>query len=167
MKTGFLVTWLKSSFVVTSLRKEAAGRFAGRPLVCLDFVGSRFAALSHVVVVLVFHSPSTLSGHFGRSQLTYPHCSWASLLCSLPVLSDVTSNIALQRKKYRHSFCRPEKMIFVITNLNILYIILLSPKFWTCVCKIRQFWADYRLRFVAQNLRANVKMACSLLRKTP
>ena len=27
------------------------------------------------------------SGHSGRSQLTYPHCSWASLLCSLPVLS--------------------------------------------------------------------------------
>ena len=27
------------------------------------------------------------SGHFGRGELTYPHCSWASLLCSLPVLS--------------------------------------------------------------------------------
>ena len=27
------------------------------------------------------------SGHFGCGQLTYPHCSWASLLCSLPVLS--------------------------------------------------------------------------------
>ena len=26
-------------------------------------------------------------GHFGRSQLTWPHCSWASLLSSLPVLS--------------------------------------------------------------------------------
>ena len=28
-----------------------------------------------------------LSGHFGRGQLTYPQCSWASLLGSLPVLS--------------------------------------------------------------------------------
>ena len=27
------------------------------------------------------------SGHFGCSQFTYPHCSWASLLGSLPVLS--------------------------------------------------------------------------------
>ena len=27
------------------------------------------------------------SCHFGHSQLTYPHCSWASLLGSLPVLS--------------------------------------------------------------------------------
>ena len=27
------------------------------------------------------------SGHFGRGQLSYPHCSWASLPGSLPVLS--------------------------------------------------------------------------------
>ena len=27
------------------------------------------------------------SGQFGQSQLTYPYCSWASLLGSLPVLS--------------------------------------------------------------------------------
>ena len=27
------------------------------------------------------------SGHFGCGQLTYPHCSWASLLGSLPVVS--------------------------------------------------------------------------------
>ena len=26
-------------------------------------------------------------GHFERGQLAYPHCSWASLLGSLPVLS--------------------------------------------------------------------------------
>ena len=34
-----------------------------------------FSAFQHVL------------GHFGRGQLTYPHCSWASLLGSLPVLS--------------------------------------------------------------------------------
>ena len=39
------------------------------------------------VVVLVFYGPSTLLGHFGRGQLTYPHCSWANLLGSLLVLS--------------------------------------------------------------------------------
>ena len=33
-----------------------------------------FTALQHIL------------GHFGRGQLTYPHCSWASLLGSLPVL---------------------------------------------------------------------------------
>ena len=80
---------------------------------------------------------------------------------------DMTSNVALQRKKYWHSFGRPEKLIFIITNLNILYIILLSPKFWTSIYKIRQYWATYRLRFVARNLRANVKMSCPLLCKTP
>ena len=41
-------------------------------LVWFDFC---FTALQHIL------------GHFGRSQLTYPHCSWASLLGSLPVLS--------------------------------------------------------------------------------
>ena len=64
-------------------------------------------------------------------------------------------------------FVGQKKMVFVITNLNILYIILLSTKFMTCVYKIRQYWADYVLRFVARNLRANVKMSCPLLRKKP
>ena len=43
-----------------------------------------------MVVVLVFYGSSALqhfSGHFGHGQLTYQHCSWASLLDSLPVLS--------------------------------------------------------------------------------
>ena len=33
-------------------------------------------------------------GHFGHGQLTYPHCSWASLLCRLPARSahSVASN---------------------------------------------------------------------------
>ena len=38
-------------------------------------------------VVLVFYGLPHFSGHFGHGQLTYPHCSWASLLGSLPVLS--------------------------------------------------------------------------------
>ena len=42
--------------------------------------------LQYYVVVLFFYGPSTVSCHF-RGQLTYPHCSWASLLGSLPVLS--------------------------------------------------------------------------------
>ena len=45
--------------------------------------------LAHVVVaVIVFYGPSTLFVAFrARSALTYSHCSWASLLGSLPVLS--------------------------------------------------------------------------------
>ena len=39
---------------------------------CIDV----FTALQHILC------------NFGRGQLTYPHCSWASLLGSLPVLSD-------------------------------------------------------------------------------
>ena len=41
-----------------------------------------------------FMATGHILGHFGRSQLTYPHCSWASLLNSLPVLSarSFTSN---------------------------------------------------------------------------
>ena len=37
-----------------------------------------------VVAVLVFYGPST---QLGRNQLSYPYCSWASLLGSLQVLS--------------------------------------------------------------------------------
>ena len=40
-----------------------------------------------VVVVLVFYDPSTHLGNFVLGQLTDPHCFWASLLGSLPVLS--------------------------------------------------------------------------------
>ena len=40
-----------------------------------------------IVVVLVFYGPSTLFRSFWARQLTYPSCSWASLLGSLPVLS--------------------------------------------------------------------------------
>ena len=41
-------------------------------LVWFDFC---FTALQHIL------------GHFGRGQLAYPHCWWANLLGSLPVLS--------------------------------------------------------------------------------
>ena len=40
-----------------------------------------------VVVVLGFYGPSTLFRSFRGGQLTYPHCSFASFLGSLPVLS--------------------------------------------------------------------------------
>ena len=39
-----------------------------------------------LLLCLCFTALRHISGHFGRSQLTYPHCSWASLLGSLPVL---------------------------------------------------------------------------------
>ena len=89
--------------------------------------------------------------------------------CIYTHVYDVTSNVALQHKKNTGiPFAeQKKKMIFIITNLNILYIILLGTKFWTCVYKIRQYWANYMLRFVARNLRDNVKISCPLLRKTP
>ena len=37
------------------------------------------------ICCLLFFSPVRhISGHFGRGQLTYPHCSWARLQCSRP-----------------------------------------------------------------------------------
>ena len=40
-----------------------------------------------VFVCWCFTALRHFSGHFGHGQLTCPHCSWASLLGSLPVLS--------------------------------------------------------------------------------
>ena len=58
-------------------------------------------------------------------------------------------------------FVDQKKRIFIITNLNILYIILLSTIFWTWVYNICHYRANYKLRFVAQNQRANVKNVMS------
>ena len=52
-----------------------------------------FTALRHIL------------GHFERGQLAYPHCSWASLLGSLPVLNaySFTSNNFLNQRKGENS----------------------------------------------------------------
>ena len=54
-----------------------------------------------VVVVLVFHDPSTFfSGHFGRGQLIYPHCFWACLISSLvPVHKDTIFSLYEDRSE--------------------------------------------------------------------
>ena len=41
----------------------------------------------NVVLCWCFMALRLFSGHFGRGQLIYPHCSWANLPGSLPVLS--------------------------------------------------------------------------------
>ena len=43
--------------------------------------------LKYCCCVGVLRPFETFSGHFGRGQLTYPYCSWASFLGSLHVLS--------------------------------------------------------------------------------
>ena len=50
---------------------------------------NRHVALKNVFLLLCwcFTALRHILGHFGRGQLTYPHCSWASLLGRLPVLS--------------------------------------------------------------------------------
>ena len=42
---------------------------------------------SDLLLCWCFTALRHISGHFGFGQLTYPHCSWASLLGSLPVHS--------------------------------------------------------------------------------
>ena len=53
-------------------------------LLCISamtYVQRRFDWLVGCIIAL-----QNILGHFERSQLAYPHCSWASLLGSLPVL---------------------------------------------------------------------------------
>ena len=64
----------------------------GKPVKTLTF--SLLSADHFRAVVLMFGwlcwcymALRHILGHFRRSQLTQPHCSWASLLGSLPVLS--------------------------------------------------------------------------------
>ena len=52
-----------------------------------DILVVRLDRYNVVVLYLCFIALRHFSGHFWRSQLTYPLCSWASLLGSLPVLS--------------------------------------------------------------------------------
>ena len=82
----------------------------------------------------------------------FPYFHNYVIYCTCECITNLTWRQMLRynAKQYRHSFCIPEKMIFIITNLNTLYIILVSPEFWTCVYKIRQYLANYRLRFVAE-----------------
>ena len=60
----------KASFILSEFRPRQSLNQWQRLLLCWCFT-----ALRHIL------------GHFGRGQLTLPHCSWASLLGSLPVLS--------------------------------------------------------------------------------
>ena len=57
----------------------------------LDISAKLFSTLYLISLLLLscwcFTALRHYSGHFGRGQLTYPHCSWASLLGSLLVLS--------------------------------------------------------------------------------
>ena len=76
-------------------------------------------------------------GHFGRGQLTKPHCSWASLLGSLPVpcLSPVTDNcpslISGRVENGRRFFFFMTKsqphQCYLVLSVVLIIIILLSP----------------------------------------
>ena len=131
-------------------------------ILALTYYGINWHIVTCIIVYIIMFSPTWQINVF----------AWILILiicicCSAVVHVTWCQMLRYNAKYYRHSFCRPEKWIFIITNLNILYIILFSTKFWTCVYKIRQYWANYRLRCVARNARANVKMSCPLLRKTP
>ena len=79
------------------------------------------------------------SGHFGCSQWTYQHCSWASLLGSLPVLS-------------AHSFANDWQLPFLnqrkgenghrnyfMTNLHERMLPDLTHTRWMCIWPARWF----------------------------
>ena len=77
-----------------------------------------YMALQHIV------------GHFGRGQLTKPHCSWASLLGSLPVLGPILSPVTDNCPSW---ISRRERMVvdsFFITKSqwkNVLLDVRIEP----------------------------------------
>ena len=71
-----------------------------------------------LICCIVFYSPSTLFRSFGRGQLSCPHCSWASLLGGLPVLSahSFASNLQLRFLNQRKG--QNGRINFFMTNLH-------------------------------------------------
>ena len=55
------------------------------PLLRLEVLSQEVEA--PIMLCLCFTTLRHILGHFGSGQLPYPHCSWASLLGSLPKLS--------------------------------------------------------------------------------
>ena len=82
---------IKAGFHCKVKRNKSAAGITWYPVTMLIFV------VTHVFFLLLcwcFTALWHFSGHFGRGQLNYPHCSWASLLGTLPLLCAhyVTSN---------------------------------------------------------------------------
>ena len=66
----------------------------------LPFVYRFMSLLYDLLLRWCFMALQHFSGHFGRGQLTYPHCSWASLLGSLPVTDNCPSWISGWERNY-------------------------------------------------------------------
>ena len=93
----WLVRIIRSFWAKSIIRWGKNGRSPRKPtrpptnslayLTCNPSWAGTHSGQMSVVVVLVFYGPSTLFMSFQARRLTYPHCSRASLLGSLPVLS--------------------------------------------------------------------------------
>ena len=72
-------------------------RFSPSLKTCRTFRNLEACLLFLLLLSWCFTALRHFSCHFGCDQLTYPHCSWASLLGSLPVLSvhSFASNLQL------------------------------------------------------------------------
>ena len=71
--------WVFAGRTVTLLVLSYSGSYSHNEISVLTVIYLSFLTVRSVVVELVFYS------HFECGQLTYPHCSWASFLGSLPV----------------------------------------------------------------------------------
>ena len=85
-------------------------------VLCKDFLRSVFWPCDYCI--LCFMALWHFKCHFRHGQLTYPHCSWTSLLGSLPVLS-------------AHSFAG-NWQLWILTFMSFVVAFL----FWNAVCDI-------------------------------
>ena len=101
----------------TELEKQILEAHITRPAVSVFGILSFTRAINVFLYVCLFDFCFTtlqhILGHFGRGQLPLPHCSWASLLGSLPeylvhIISPVTDNYSC---RYSHMFLYTEVYI--------------------------------------------------------
>ena len=123
-------------------------------------------------VVLCFTALRHFSGHFGRGQLTYLHCFWASLLAVyqylVHILSPVTDNCPSRISGRRNYFMTklPKIILFKIKKKIKMWTLLnhkpLPFYIWVWIWNM----IDVHLTFIFWAYRMKFIMAAYFIRRT-
>ena len=110
-------TWFQCiSILFRNANASAYKEFTPWTLIILVSVSA--CTFVHMVGCIGVLRPFDMLGNFGRSQLTWPHCSWANLLGSLPVLVPILWPVTDNCPSWNSERERMVVEIFSWPNLN-------------------------------------------------